>query len=1121
MDPLYQQILDRLDGELDPQVFEDCACDLLRDVYPGLVPVRGGQDSGMDGAISDGEGEAFPLICTTARDYKRNLVKSLGNYVKRGLSRRKAVFVTSRVVTPEKRFELEKAARDKGFELVQVVDRHGIAQRLYWNPHWLQRLGIPSRPSALSAVPRSRRPLLDLEPIGREEDLEWLRSTPGNLVLSGEPGSGKTFLVSCLIRSGWNGLFLVDDDRGETKAALLRQRPSAVIVDDAHLRIETLAMLRHLRAEMKVDFVIVALTWTWDRDVGAVTSALPVAQQRELRLLPRHQILEIFQQAGVQGSDDLLRELVDQAANKPGLAATIADLWKQGAWQEILQGKTLHRDVLASFGAVGEDVEDLLAAVGLGGDRGMGLEEVGRFLGVARPEVRRKASALAAGGVLREENEGALSVWPRQLRTSLLRTVFFPDSGPRPEYRSLIKNLEQDFSRAVQEIAKVHLAGARVPELRDLVLQAGCGDESTKAAWRSLAWSGRDESRWVLEHYPGDLLDIAPALLEEIADEVIPRLLERAAEESRARTRESRAMSSLSSWIQATHPSLAEEAIDRRWQMARAAKHFLQAGRDIGVGIYGICLALKPGQQGSTRDPGLGQTITLWSGLLQLQALRQITEIWADVHGSIPGLDRVAWQHLATALWDWMHPDYAARGEKVPADMAEEMPAFALRVLHDLIPLTVSSPGLRTRFAQLAARLDASLPIEQDPIFDLLYPELYVETVPEREADRQKALQHLAGEWARLGPSEMARLLAWYESESDRIGYSWPRGSQDLCRFLAREVEDPQPWLAAFEAGQMDGAFLAPFLERFVQERPSGWEQVVDRLLDHATAQFSAAQALLKLLHAPQHLVQKALDRAVAWPLTVDTLALRREMPTETLRAALGHPRWEVSLTAAVGEWHKEKGARREVQKEWREALLRARSDGTRGGVQNWLGVILSRDADLALGWLRTRLRDEDLPGSFSDGPFASAAQSLRPEQRFELLGELPAVPLLRALLPRLVRRDLEMYRKLLEQDHLREYHLVPLHGKPDEPWAHLAEAALGAGFLPRQIAKATAWGSDGHSWAGPGVDYWRGWDEAFAAFESHSSPGIRSIARAGREVIVPNLRRAEGEQQRISLHGF
>jgi hypothetical protein len=48
-DPFYRQIIEKLQGTLDPDLFEDCAADLLRAVYPTLVPIRGGTDAGMDG----------------------------------------------------------------------------------------------------------------------------------------------------------------------------------------------------------------------------------------------------------------------------------------------------------------------------------------------------------------------------------------------------------------------------------------------------------------------------------------------------------------------------------------------------------------------------------------------------------------------------------------------------------------------------------------------------------------------------------------------------------------------------------------------------------------------------------------------------------------------------------------------------------------------------------------------------------------------------------------------------------------------------------------------------------------------------------------------------------------
>jgi hypothetical protein len=53
---------------------------LLRQVYPTLVPVVGGDDAGMDGAIGTADG-AYPLVCTTSPDVLENFRKNITTYL--------------------------------------------------------------------------------------------------------------------------------------------------------------------------------------------------------------------------------------------------------------------------------------------------------------------------------------------------------------------------------------------------------------------------------------------------------------------------------------------------------------------------------------------------------------------------------------------------------------------------------------------------------------------------------------------------------------------------------------------------------------------------------------------------------------------------------------------------------------------------------------------------------------------------------------------------------------------------------------------------------------------------------------------------------------------------------
>ncbi len=221
-DPFYRQIITRLNSDLDHDLFEECAVDLIRHDFPNIVLIRGGADSGMDGAISDLQGRAFPLISTTGKNVIGNLTRNLKSYLKNNGPRRKAVLATSQNLTQRKRNNLETRAEELGFSLIQIYDQNTLARRLYQSPEWcVELLGLTGEPSALSVIPLSKRPLIEHDLIGRDEDFSWLTKTEGDKLLVGQPGSGKTFLLYQFAIKGY-GLFVVNDNLGSIAAGVKR-----------------------------------------------------------------------------------------------------------------------------------------------------------------------------------------------------------------------------------------------------------------------------------------------------------------------------------------------------------------------------------------------------------------------------------------------------------------------------------------------------------------------------------------------------------------------------------------------------------------------------------------------------------------------------------------------------------------------------------------------------------------------------------------------------------------------------------------------------------------------------------------------------------------------------------
>lgn len=132
-DPLLGQIEAALDQPLDGNQFEAAMCSMLRHqgIYPTLVPVRGGNDAGMDGAIGDpaGGGPPIPLVCTTQENLKANLEKSLKSYLKNGGAAQRIVFATSRKLTPPVRRKLEVTAGELGFTVLNIYERAAVTTR--------------------------------------------------------------------------------------------------------------------------------------------------------------------------------------------------------------------------------------------------------------------------------------------------------------------------------------------------------------------------------------------------------------------------------------------------------------------------------------------------------------------------------------------------------------------------------------------------------------------------------------------------------------------------------------------------------------------------------------------------------------------------------------------------------------------------------------------------------------------------------------------------------------------------------------------------------------------------------------------------------------------------------
>lgn len=1125
-DPFYNDIVDRIDRRLDPELFERCATDLLRDEWPTLVPVRGGTDAGMDGAIAEGEGPAFPLVCTTAKDVIGNLTRSLDSYLRDGGSRRQVVLVISRELTQRRRRNLEKRAEEKGFVLFQVYDQAAMAVRLYRNPAWcLELLNLTGAPSALSVVPLTRRPLLGEDLIGREDDLEWLRASSGDRLLKGPPGSGKTFLLRALALEGW-GLFVTSDDPTGIANALRNQESEVVIVDDAHLDVILVAELRRLREEVGADFSIVAMTWNRAGDEVADILNLTEADTRELRLLARDEIVEVVHNSGIRGPNELVRAIVDQAEGRPGLAVTLSYLCLRGGVSEVALGSALRRNTVAVFeGLVGEETAQILAAFALGGDAGMRPTAVARTLEIPRYRINTAVGRLAAGGVVdsarcaspwstagASAGEEYLAVRPPSLRYTLVRDVFF--TGPPIMPLEEIIEAAPNVTEVARTLVRAAGYGASVPpDLLTTLLERTNSSE----AWAEYAALGEAEATYVLTNHPEITAAVADVALETAPRAVIPRLLQLAIGDERPTNPfPDHPIRRLEGWVQVALPG-GGQAVPRRELLVEMVNAWLSGGGDRDIGVCALRMAMSPAFNDYISDPGSGRRVTFRRGLLLPDELSRLKELWLVIVELLGSLENVPWRYLFEAVHDWAYPSLHTGGTP-PEEVSQDTRAFAGRMLEDMARVCNGHPGVLHKAAEYARELDCHLEVTPDPEFETLFPaeRLRAGDWQAVQEGQLSAVRELAERWGEGDPMEVAERVAKLEAAAGDVNKTYSRHTPVLCEEIAGRTERPMEWLRALLDNGASPDLVTPFLSRSASSAEEEWEEVARECLRIPALEFAAIYVTLTTPDPPPRLLSDVSDRLGRFANAVEVYCIRGQVPEETLTRLLRHEDAEVAAAAAAGEWHADPrgGVREGVESDWRAAMLEAPTD------QHLISDILGSDPTLAHDWLLRRLSKERILGDVDLKPtIGDALSALDREQKLSILRSISSGSMYHSLVAALVGDDLELYGAFLSDGELTQVHLWPLVSMPTGSWSEKARLALAAGFSAEQVAGAAFLSIIG--WSGNESDMWEHWIDQFSELLSHEDEGVRSVAERGVAYARERKRRALGEERNEAVYGF
>ena len=1116
LDPHHRAILKGLNGDLDPAVFENCAEELLESVWPGLVAVPGGRDDGFDGAVADtSTNESWPLIVTTGASFVTNLRASLDSAKRKGWKPERALFATSRPITPDDRRELRDAARKRKVTLAQVYGQDWFARRLYREPLWCKRLlGISGRPHALSVFPISRRPVFGDEVLGRELEFQWLLEIREDCLLVGEPGSGKTFLLSALAHIG-KALFMVDEDREQIANDLRSLKPDAVIVDDAHARPSSVLSLMQLRRELDAQFRIIATCWPGDAERIGIELQIAPPDVLTLHRIDADTMIEIIKSVGLQGPRELLRIIRTQAAGRPGLAATLAHLCIVGRVDAATGGEGLVDNMAPDLDRVlGPDSMRLLAPFALAGDAGVRQEDVAERLGMSLLDVSSALATLGAAGIIRERRDSAISVEPPPMRWVLVRRFFFGGPGALPVERFLpaVRNRLD----ALETLIGAHARGADIPNLERLLEEA-----ESERLWALYASIGPETTRYVLTRQPEIIKELAQPVLEHLPETAIPILLSRIAGDRDVETVLESALHPLQQWIQSGNSRGFDETIKRRQILLKAAEAWWHDSRNSTVSIAAMCVALDPNFDYVSQDPGAGSRITFATVRLGPDVINALASSWPAVMSVVNEATDASWLSLLVLIETWCIAQLSQHTQS-----QEAASQFVSLMLTDLASASRQFPGVQHRIASIAKREDVSVSIRLDPQFECLYPRDSFEAEnADAEAKRRAAnAREFAERQSNCNSNETARMLGRLEHEADRASITYPRLVPEFCQALAAAHPDPAAAVEAFMHERLATDAVEPLLRKAVDFDRRIWSVVHNCINDQLYFALGVKIAIC-IEHAPPEIVTTALDKIKRAPRLVDQYCAVGEVPKATLSRLFRSTDAATAVSAAIGHWKAIRHGRSgiEIDKAWRLAFLRSAERRLSSIDSYWIGEILQKNSELVPEWLIRLLNSDKKPlGYHSQKTAKKLAASMDSAQRLSVLSAIRPRRLVLGMpevIHSMVGNDASVYHCLLQSEELKHYHLAPLLGEPNSDWREIAVLALDHGYSCDEVLKANLYKS--RSWSGKDSAMWAELRSRFEELYGDEDSRIAELARRGAQTVGKKERRAKEREREEAVYGF
>lgn len=957
--------------------------------------------------------------------------------------------------------------------------------------------------SVLSPFSPGRRPQCGNSLRGRDAEIEKVRDSQDDVVLYGQPGSGKTALLEHIAELS-GARFAISSDSDEVIHAVKRESPTAVIVDDAGSGEDLLDRLSHFRREHDLSFRIIAVCWPFDRE--SVSAHLQHRNSVEIKLgkLPRPVIAEIIKEIaearGIRVSNDFIRIAASQSRGMPGLAASITTSTLDSNPAMLVSGELLLKDLApVLINAAGNDAIEILAAFAVAGDSGIDYSSVGAALEIRSLDIRRLVERIVHAGVLEQIAPDRMRVQPEFLRSALLVRAFFSAGStnlPEEIFRRLAEAPKVSASSVKEMIFARFRAGGDISEIK---LREAIETESTMALWEIYAQTSAENCRWVVSRVENYSESIIESALQFIPDEILPEMLIAIDSELQDPTSTRiDTLSALKTWVYGTTK---DSVRNREYLLQSVSDWVTNSGNPIVAGeVLTLAISLKISFTESDASNPMSMTFT--DGHLKDSTAEEVFALWPQVAHLLESMDPIPWSTVLQIVFDW---NRTGKFGKTEPDEAFDrfIAATTETMVSNLIPFIGGNQAVARSLRLFTERNEFDVPnIEVDADFMTLFPaDDYQEGYEQRFAESQSAALQLGGNWAEKSIEEVSSTLNEWEEQLIALGN---RDDNSMLGEFAREwaahqeisAESLSTILSTFPA-KAAGSIVGDerYLEVLQEMDPellSGIEGIRGYLI--SVALDGRLQDLVPTL-APHFSERLGL---------IECMCLRGEVTERNLEILLTSGDEQVRTITALYLRRSKHGIPPAVANLWREVITDSLVDFILHGRQDTkfhdLTELIREEPSVAFETL-DRVLAADMPilsyrGEEQLGHLVSA---LTKDQRRELLARCDHLSSF-SLPAKLAGRDGELFDLLLANPEIRGGYVEVLSGNPlAEGWSALARIALAAGISPADISRATTYVIDRvATWGDDSESYWKDWFQNFEQLSQHEDPDIAKIGEEG-----------------------